>query len=138
MPKGKTGKAACAVALRRQAVLDGRLAGKTLRVIATELGISKTSAHRDIQAALADLDDDISRQAETYRRLEDARIERLLTAVWPRAMTGDLKANERAHRLIEAQVRLHGLAAPVRISPTIPDGSPGGIGLAALLFETDA
>lgn len=136
MPKGSNkAQSDCVIAVRRQAVLEARLAGKTLRAIAGELGISKTQAGRDIQNVLAELDDDITAQATVLRNLEHARLERLLSAVWPKAIAGDIRANDRAHKVIEAQCRLHGLFAPVKVAQTLPDGSPAGCGLHALLME---
>jgi hypothetical protein len=56
------------------------------------------------------------------RKLECERLDRLLLAVWSRALSGDLDALDRALALMKRRAALLGLDAPRKIAPTEPDG----------------
>ena len=125
--------------LRRQAV-QLRMAGCTLEEIGKQIGRSKGSVSKYINQALAEFARDTEEAIAEVKRMEDARIERLIRAHWPQAIKGHLAATDRVIRLMERKARLHGLDAPQRKELTGKDGGPvavEGMGLASLLASTD-
>lgn len=103
-------------AARRLKALSLRQAGASFRDIASQLGVSRQQAYRDVDAALSELAELQREKTEKLRALELARLDRLLLAVWPRAQGGDLQAVDRAVRILERISRLMGLDAPTRVS----------------------
>lgn len=83
------------------------LAGAGLDAIAAAVGYAdRSGAWRAIHRSL-------NRQEAAavgeMRDLENARLDRLQTVLWPAAMAGDLKAIDRLLRLFERRARLNGL-----------------------------
>ena len=64
-----------------------------------------------------------SKTAEKYRLLEIVRLERLLNAVWEKAVSGTGTAIDRALRIIDLQARIAGVYVAIHIGDTI---MPGG------------
>lgn len=62
---------------RRNEVWRLRLRGKSIRDIATELGSSPSTVHRDIDAVTKQLRDDTQGKAERYREVELGRLDDL-------------------------------------------------------------
>ncbi|WP_461152340.1 hypothetical protein [Saccharopolyspora tripterygii] len=91
---------------RRERALQLRLSGATFQQIADELGYTdKTAAYKSIRHAL----DRIGREeAQELFDLDLARLDRLLMAVWPQAMKGDLFAVDRALKIMERRARMVG------------------------------
>lgn len=98
---------------RAQQALELRMSGQTWAAVAAALQYADESGARKAANALLDRTD--FELADEYRDTEGARLERLLLAVWPAALAGDLQAVEGARKLIESRVRLYGLAAPSRV-----------------------
>lgn len=60
--------------------------------------------------------------AEQLRTIQDGRIERLIAAVFRKALDGDPKAVDQMLKLLDRQARLHGLDSPVRTELVDKDG----------------
>lgn len=58
---------------------------------------------------------ELNMSVEQARWLEIDRLDRLQAAVWPKAMKGDTKAAETAHRIIKTRIETLGLQAPTKI-----------------------
>ena len=119
-----------ALAARRAQVVGMAAGGATMREIGGALGISKSQAHRDFDAGLAELRDATIETAATHRQLQSARIERLIRARWQSAVgrTRDgrdyLPKSEHGRsatdamvvlRLLHRQSRIHGSDLPDEI-----------------------
>lgn len=90
----------------RQAV-ELALAGANLEQIAQAVGYAdKSGASRAIHRSL---DRHEAPAVQEMRALENARLDRLQTVLWPTAMAGDLKAIDRLLRLFERRARMNGL-----------------------------
>ena len=103
---------------RAQQALDMRLAGVTWARIAERLLYADESGARHAATRLLDRTD--FALATEYRDTEGERLSRLLVAVWPAAVRGDLAAVESARKLIESRVRLFGLALPTKVEVSTP------------------
>ena len=94
----------------------GRNAARACRYshdrIGTELGYANRSgAWKAVNRALRARTDEA---VDEYRALEIARLEELLTAYYPDAMKGDLRAAEMCLKVVGAEVKLLGLDRPRR------------------------
>ncbi|MEN6535335.1 MAG: hypothetical protein ABFD89_16845 [Bryobacteraceae bacterium] len=109
---------------RENVVLDLRMAGKTYRRIATELGISPAGAFKVLDRALARLRQQTSEVAERLLQIELERLDALQLAQWDKATDGDLRAVDAVLRIMERRARLLGLDAPVenRLDVDFPRG----------------
>lgn len=104
------------VAERRRSAIQMVLAGLDYETIAERLGYaSRGAAHTDVTRALSANLADLKAEAATLREVQARRYHRLLAAVWPKAVKGDLKAVETAARLTDRVVRLYGLAEPDKL-----------------------
>ncbi|WP_327415412.1 hypothetical protein [Streptomyces sp. NBC_01233] len=104
------------VAERRKNAIQMVLAGLDYETIAERLGYaSRGAAHTDVTRALTANLADLKKEAGTLREVQARRYQRLLAAVWPKALKGDLKAVETAARLTDRVVKLYGLAEPDRL-----------------------
>jgi len=102
------------VADRRRKAWQLHLAGVAYDTIAKQLGISKTTAHRDVGIVLSDLHKNRLDSADLERARSMARIERLIQALWPAAISGDTRAAAECRALEGQRIRLLGLDAPVK------------------------
>jgi DNA-binding CsgD family transcriptional regulator len=107
---------------RRAEILRRKIAGEKVTNIAAALGISRATASKDLTRACRKARDLEIQEAELYRQLQSSRLEELLTAVWPDAITGDVKASEQARKLIADLTDLMGVKVPVRTEISGPDG----------------
>lgn len=76
------------IAVRRSKVLAARVAGGTVRQIATELGISVGTVHDDVQAELSAVCGSTTLKAEQLRDIQLARVDRVFRTLG-KDMTGD-------------------------------------------------
>ena len=98
---------------RRRQALKLRRAGCTYNEIASALGYrSASGTHKAVQKGLHDT---LSEPAHELRKLEAARLDSLLAAVWDAAMAGHLGAVDRALRVAERRARLLGLDQPAEV-----------------------
>ncbi|MEV4091434.1 hypothetical protein [Streptosporangium saharense] len=99
------------VAERRAKVVQMRLAGLSYEVIAERLNIKggARSASKDMTRALAAASKAQQESAEQLLDLEIKRLDRLMAALWPKALEGDVKAVETCEKLITRRTYLLGL-----------------------------
>jgi len=95
---------------RRERAVTLAMAGHSYDHIAETLGYANRSgAWKAVKGALRARTDDA---VDEYRALEIGRLEELLTAYYPDAMKGDLRAAEMCLKVIDAEVKLLGLDSP--------------------------
>lgn len=105
--------------LRQEEALKLRIGGATYARIAEQLGYADHSGAR--LAVQAVLDRQESESAAELRKIEDARLDLLWLRAFTTAMNGNAtaevraKAEDRALRVHQARVKLHGLAAPQKV-----------------------
>jgi hypothetical protein len=112
---------------RERQALDLRKAGASFDAIAKQLGYSDPSgAHRAVTRALDRIPNEA---AASLRVVEAERLDRLLLAVWKDALAGDLKAMDRALRILDQRARLLGLNLPVKaeVDMSVSQVDPGEI-----------
>lgn len=109
------------IAARKAEAIRLRVRGKTIREIATELGISVGQAHKDLRAAMSETAREAEENVVEQRGLELNRLERALEVVENvltnsvGAEEGDelsLKALDRLVKIQEQRAKLLGLYAP--------------------------
>ena len=99
-------------AQRQQKAIDLRLAGATFEKIGDALGVSRQAAHKMVGRAVSQMAEDNADAIERVRAIEVARLDRLLLGVWQPARSGDLRAVDRALKIMERRARLLGLDRP--------------------------
>ena len=95
--------------------LDLRLSGASYRQIGQQLGVSHVQAFRDVQRVLREV---VSEPAEAVRRVELARLDRLMRAHWSAAIEGDTKATAMVLQIMDRRARYLGLDSPQKIDLT--------------------
>lgn len=111
---GEAGKGSKAVAAeRRMQSFELRKAGASYHAIARQIGCSVSSAKRDVDRVMRDIQDQLNPDAVAMRAFETERLNSLLLAVWSNATKGDYAAIDRALRIISRQIVLWGLDKPV-------------------------
>ena len=108
-PSTRTGQKVIKDQERLNRVLALRTQGWSLKQIGEQEGVTKVRIHQLIVIALQQL---VSEPGEEMRRLEQARLDDLQTAVWERAINGDYAAIDRCLAIMERRARLMGLDAP--------------------------
>jgi hypothetical protein len=115
---------------RRDRVMQLRIKGVNLKTIAKTIADDAeydspnydiSLAHRDIMAALKELNASCSLSTEEYRRMELERLDQMQLAVQPQLKVGSLKAIDTALRICERRSKLLGLDAPfvMRVEETV-------------------
>jgi chemotaxis protein histidine kinase CheA len=114
MSESKTSERRLKAAERQREALQLRAAGRTFEDIAKELGYRGPSgAYRAVQAGLKKT---LQEPADELRRVECERLDRLMEALWERAIVrGNVAAVDRVLRIMERRSRLLGLDAPSRL-----------------------
>ena len=100
---------------RRLLVLEARMRGATFREIAKQLGVPRTTVHRDYHQAIARW---VTPLAEEARDLELARLDRLQHSRWQKALDGDDAALDRVLKIMAQRRALLGLDEPAKIDIT--------------------
>jgi len=96
-----------------------REAGAKYSAIAEQLGYkSPASAYR---AVVAGLKKTLQEPAEELRKLDEVRYDRLILALWQRALDGNLEAYDRLLKAMRQRGALLGLNAPAQIEQTITE-----------------
>lgn len=106
--RDRFGKKFTARELERE-VMTLRLAGMSYPEIARRLGRPLSTVHRAGQRALRRIQEETAEAAREYQTLQKARLEKMLAAVWPRVIAGELRATREAARIIRELNRLLGL-----------------------------
>lgn len=125
MKAGRYAHMANDMATRRLKVAELVMAGATGAAIVNALGVSKATVSRDI-AAVREMWK--TEYVEAYNGLVDreyARLERLLRAIWPAAIGGNVKAVEACIKISESKRRLLGTDAPVKVELTTFESRTG-------------
>jgi transposase-like protein len=108
--KTRTGKNPTLAAERRRIALELRKEGAGYQAIARQLGLhGPGSAYKIVQAALKAT---YREPADEVRKLELARLDRLMLALWERARAGEASATDRVLKIMERRSRYLGLDAP--------------------------
>lgn len=90
---------------RRARALELHLAGATYQTIADQLGYaSKSGAHKAVQEALKDLGAPPSTNEANETEL--ARLDAMLTGLWPKARRGDVQAIDRVLKISERREQI--------------------------------
>ena len=100
-----------AIERRRQKVADGLLAGKTYRQMAKELRVALGTIAKDTKAIFEQWREDRAWKIEEWASLQVYRLDRMLHAIWPDVLLGDLKAIDRALRIEQQRSDLLGTHA---------------------------
>lgn len=100
---------------RRKRVYELLLAGRSYSEIATAVGVTKSTVARDVKLLLDQLRADTLADAEAWRRLQVAQIDRGIAALWEGYDGGDLATVDRMLRLLERKAKLLGLDAPTQV-----------------------
>jgi len=124
MKKATTGRHALAARDLETRATELRLAGKSFRTIARELGCTPSGAHGAVSRALDRTLSSANEHAAHLREVELARLDAMLTGLWDRAISGDVPAVNAALRIAERRSRLLGLDAPERRELSGPEGGP--------------
>jgi len=103
---------------RQRQALELRKAGATYPMIAERIGLSLGGAHKAVMAALKAT---IQEPADDVRRLEVARLDTMILAVWTKVRQGDPAAITVALKIMHRRALLLGLDAPVqaRVAMTV-------------------
>jgi hypothetical protein len=112
---------------RERQAMDLRKAGATFHQIATQLGYRDGGgARKAVVRALSRIPNEA---AVDMRAMDSERLDRLLLAVWKDALGGDLKAMDRALRILDQRAKLLGLNLPVRseVDMLVAQVDPGEI-----------
>ncbi|MGO8685196.1 MAG: hypothetical protein ACLQUT_11545 [Thermoleophilia bacterium] len=94
---------------REQQGLELRLGGASYVQIAEKLEMTPGGAFKAVDRALARQTAETNEKAEKLRRLEVARLDRLLMGLWTRARSGDEKAARVAIQISKRRSELLGL-----------------------------
>ena len=101
---------------KRKQAAQLRLAGVDWQTIADRVGYaSRGAAYTAVEQARQRSQRELDETVDELRQLDLDRIGRLLAAVWPKALKGDEKAVESAHKLIMSDAKLRGLEPPTKI-----------------------
>jgi hypothetical protein len=117
--KRDTKRAATAEEANR--ALELRKHGRTYRGIAQALACSVAYAHKLVDGAIAAIP---AENAEQVRKLELARLDRMLAGLWKGATTGDPRAVTAVVMLQNRRAKYLGLDAPEKMELTGKDGGP--------------
>lgn len=109
-------KAADKATARRVEALNLRLAGLSFSAIGDRLGISERAAYEMVNRSLE--------RAEAYgvqqmRAEENARLDRITTAIWGQVLQGDLKAIATYLSVSAQRSRINGLYAPTQVQMSL-------------------
>lgn len=109
---------------RRKTALDLRLQGLTFEAIGARLGVTRQAAHAAVTLELDALAAESRATAEKLRDLEVARLDAMLSALWPAVKRGSQGAVDKALKVCARRARLLGLDAPTEIKADV-DGLAG-------------
>ena len=119
---------------RRAYTLNLRKTGADYRTIAAAVierfklenlpnGYDCRYAYKDVKRELEKLYREMADDTEEIRQLQVERLNRLLLAIWERALQGDLGAVDRALKLVAQLCQLQGANMPDKVDMTT-DGQP--------------
>jgi hypothetical protein len=113
------------IADRRKKVAANLLAGLNITQIADALGVNKSTISRDAAALHSEWKECRGKDTAALVELENARLDRILNAVWKKAIDGDLLAIDRIIKVMDRRAKLLGLDKPTRVDTldlsSVPD-----------------
>lgn len=109
---------------RRKLVWQGMLARMTVREIAQQLRVPKTTVHRDQQKLLKRFQDELGDDVRRQRMLDLATLNRAIQALHADVGTGDIEAIRELRGLVRERSHLLGTRAPKQHMHTGPKGGP--------------
>jgi len=129
----RTSPATIHTAERRAFVMKLRLGGTTFAQIAEaakqQFGIERLPKNYDSSQACQDVMRELDRMEKIrtdmrwqVMSIELQRLDRMLLAIWNDILKGHLGAIDRGLKIEEFRAKLLGLAQPLKIAPTTPDG----------------
>lgn len=101
---------------RRAQAVTLAMAGLSYEAIGEELGISTSAAWNLVQRTISETR---NYAVDHLRLLENARLDRALTAIWNKVLEGDDKALNSFLRISERRARLNGLDAPTKVQMSV-------------------
>jgi hypothetical protein len=112
--RGEGGPRAIQAAERKADAINLRMAGASYQEIADQLGYADHTGAR--KAVLTAMSMKVIEPVKLMRRLELYRLDELQSAVYPRAMEGDLKALGAVLKIMERRAALMGLDSPKKVN----------------------
>lgn len=116
-PKAKSGPEMVRRTLQQRQTLELRRSGMTINEIGMQIGRDKSTVFRYLEAALADVREEIRQTADKLRELELSRLEKLLFGLWGTAIGGDVPAVLAVLKVLERRAKLLGLDVTVIAVP---------------------
>lgn len=105
---------------KQMRALEERKAGLSYQEIAVKVGYrSASGAHAAVRKALKMT---LQEPADELRKLEVARLDQMLSALWEKVKEGDTRAIEAALKVEERRARLLGLDEPSEVDVTSGGG----------------
>ena len=95
------------------------MSGASYKEISKRVGVSSPTAYQYVKKALADLRDKNTETAIQLRALEVMRMDKMMEALWNRAVEGDEKAIDTILKIQARKARLLGLDAPEKVDTTM-------------------
>lgn len=122
-PSKRQSKRATAKVIRQRKAIQLKVEGHSIRAIAEKLGVTKSQAHRDIEAVLSYTKEEASTLAELARKVALEQIDRAIAALAPKIKKGDTSAIFAFTRLDERRAKLLHLEK-TKVEHTGADGAP--------------
>lgn len=114
MRKNRTSPAKARRLQLQEKAIDLRRAGVGFVEIGQKLGISKSTAHRMVEAGMESARAQITASSDDLKAQELSRLDGMLLKLYPKAAKGDVQAIDRVIKIGERRAKLLGLDAPVR------------------------
>ncbi len=122
--KSRSGSArASAKVIRQRKAIELKVQGLSIREIAVKLGVTKSQAHRDVEAVLAYTKEESATIAELARKVALEQIDRAIVSLAKRIKKGDVGAVMAFCRLDERRAKLLHLEK-TKVEHTGADGAP--------------
>lgn len=122
-PRART--SATDIEARRRKVASALLAGSdNFTSIAKELGVSLPTISRDVKAIEAQWQAEAVQDISAAKGRDLRRSERMIGAMWPKALNGDERAAKMVLDLMQHRAKLLGLNAPEKRELTGMEGEP--------------
>lgn len=115
-------------------ILNHILSGKTLRTIEKEIGLNRMTISRYRDKALTAIQ---IPTADSARVMEIERLEALIEAVWPAAITGDKDAIASYMKISDRMGKITGTDRPIQIEATTVEVSAQEMEMKQLLAQAE-
>lgn len=123
MPRRDGHKPSAPAHERRRQAWELYKAGQTnYTAIGRALGVSAVTARAYILKTIEQAELDLGMVVNQYRAVELERLDTMLSRLWPKVLTGDVRAQETALRIGERRAKLLGLDKPFKLAQTDPEG----------------